>query len=148
MTSATIRPMTIDDAAAVAALNGDLGYPTTTPEASERIATLAASDSHVALVAEVDGRVVGWVHVARKPSLVEAATVQVMGLVVGDGHRSRGIGLRLLVEAEAWAARAGARRIVVGSRVTRERAHRFYLRHGYALHKTSHWFEKRVTKGA
>jgi hypothetical protein len=32
--------------------------------------------------------------------------------------------------------------MIVGTRVTRERAHRFYQREGYALQKTSHFFDK------
>jgi hypothetical protein len=34
----------------------------------------------------------------------------------------------------------------VATRVTRERAHRFYLREGFALDKTSHIFERPITE--
>ena len=54
------------------------------------------------------------------------------GLVVDDGHRSAGIGAELLAAAEAWARESGATKMVVRSRVARERAHRFYEREGYA----------------
>jgi hypothetical protein len=36
--------------------------------------------------------------------------------------------------------------MVVRSRITRERAHGFYERHGYATVKTSHVFEKPLTE--
>jgi len=34
--------------------------------------------------------------------------------------------------------------MLVGTRVTRQRAHRFYEREGYAVAKTSHFFEKEL----
>jgi len=37
---------------------------------------------------------------------------------------------------------------VVGTRVTPERAHRFYQREGYTLEKTSHFFQKGLAPGA
>jgi len=45
-------------------------------------------------------------------------------------------------EAERWARERGAVTLRVGSRTTREGAHRFYEREGYTLAKTSHWFQK------
>ena len=46
-------------------------------------------------------------------------------------HRSAGIGAALVEAAEAWARERGATAIIVRSRSTRERAHRFYERIGY-----------------
>jgi GNAT superfamily N-acetyltransferase len=59
-----------------------------------------------------------------------------MGLVVEAEQRSARIGARLLSEGEAWARQRGARRMVIGTRVEREAAHRFYSREGYRLEKT------------
>ena len=141
----TIRRMRPADATAVAELNGQLGYPSAPDEVVERLA--AADGAHgTLLVAEEDDRVIGWVHVALKASLLEERTAQVMGIVVDASHRGAGVGTRLMAEAEAWATARGARRLIVGSRVTRERAHAFYLERGYALHKTSRWFEKRLAR--
>jgi GNAT superfamily N-acetyltransferase len=86
--------------------------------------------------------VVGWIHVSRVTSLAVSDTALVGGLVVDEPHRSANIGAALLVAAERWAIEHGARTMTVSSRVTRERAHRFYEREGYALLKTSHVFEK------
>ena len=65
-----------------------------------------------------------------------------MALVVGDGARNGGIGGDLLAAAESWAAGRGSRTLLVATRVTRNDAHRFYRRAGFALNKTSHVFEK------
>ena len=86
----------------------------------------------------------GWVHVALKASLVDVPSAQVMGLVVDEGQRGGGIGKGLLLRAETWAAERGMRRMLVASRTTRERAHRFYEREGYAVLKRSYFFEKQL----
>lgn len=140
-----IRPMTAADAALVADLTTQLGYPTSPAETTERISILLEHpDDHAALVAEGGARVIGWVHVAIYTSLESGRVATIGGLIVGEGHRSSGIGLELLTAAEAWARDNGAAKMVVRSRVTRDRAHRFYEREGYRLFKTSHVFEKRL----
>jgi GNAT superfamily N-acetyltransferase len=138
-----IRPMTAADATPVADLTTQLGYPTTADETARRLAKLdERSDEHALLVAEEDGRVVGWVHVELLNSLESGMRANIGGLVVDEGHRSVRIGAELLAAAEAWARERGVDRMVVYTRITRERAHRFYEREGYALVKTSHVFEK------
>ena len=139
-----IRPMTAADASLAADLTTQLGYPTTPAETTERLAILAARpDDHAALVAEEGGRVVGLVHVGIYTSLESGRVATIGGLVVDEAHRSGGIGAELLRAAEDWARESGAGKMTVRSRVTRERAHRFYEREGYVLLKTSHVFEKR-----
>ncbi len=139
-----IRPMTAADAPFVADLTTQLGYPSSAEETVERLAGFDAR--HAALVAEDDGNAVGWVHVALVPSLAMGLTADIGGLVVDDAHRSGGIGAELLAAAEAWAREHGAARMVVRSRIARERAHRFYEREGYDLIKTSHVFEKSLVQ--
>jgi GNAT superfamily N-acetyltransferase len=140
-----IRPMTAADAPLVADLSTQLGYPSTADETVERLALLNASpDVRSVLVAEEDGRAIGWVHVELEASLLSGIKADIGGLVVDEAHRSGGVGADLLAAAEAWARQHGALRMVVRSRVTRERAHRFYEREGYAHLKTSHVFEKRL----
>ena len=70
--------------------------------------------------------------------------VLIGGLVVREGMRSLGIGRRLCEEVERWCVERGAGMVRVTSRSTREAAHRFYLRDGYELVKTSMVFEKQV----
>jgi GNAT superfamily N-acetyltransferase len=140
-----IRPMTTADAPLVADLTTQLGYPVTAAETAERLAMLdARPDEHAALVADADGRAVGWVHVELSTSLASGQSASIGGLVIDERHRSSGIGAELLAAAEVWARERGAGTMVVRSRIARERAHRFYEREGYALVKTSHVFEKRL----
>jgi GNAT superfamily N-acetyltransferase len=136
--------MRLEDAEAVAALTTELGYPVDAAGQASRIAALLSDPpDHAAFVA-VDGhdRAIGWAHVMRQRYLEGETTAVIMGLVVGDDHRSAGIGARLLEACEQWASGAGCASMTVRSRVTRERAHGFYTRHGYELEKTSHTFRK------
>jgi GNAT superfamily N-acetyltransferase len=137
-----IRSMTADDAPLVADLTTQLGYPTASEQTFQRMSGL--DGRHAALVADEDGRAIGWVHVALVTSLVSGLKADIGGLVVDESHRSGGVGAALLAAAEAWAREQGASGMVVRSRIARERAHRFYEREGYELVKTSHVFEKRL----
>jgi GNAT superfamily N-acetyltransferase len=142
--TATVRPARPDDAPALAALAGQLGYPSHAQDVRERLPEVTAnSDATVLVAGDGPGETVqGWIHVELKRSLLAPLAAQVMGLVVDEGRRSEGIGATLLEAAEGWARERGCHHMLVATRVTRERAHGFYRRSGYALLKTSHIFEK------
>lgn len=138
-----IRPATLEDAAILADLTGQLGYPTSEAQLVARLRPVLASSNDVVLVAVDDvDRPIGWVHVSRELLLEATDTASLQGLVVDDAHRSGGVGAELLRAAEAWARANGCIRMTVRSRIARERAHRFYEREGYVLEKTSHVFRK------
>lgn len=141
----TIRRVEANDAEAVAALSGQLGYGATPEEMRRRIAKLADCEENqavfVACMTE-DGRVIGWIDVAITYHLQSEPFVLIGGLVVQLGVRSLGVGKRLCEEAEAWTRTKGISIIRVTSRSTRPDAHRFYLRDGYTEIKTSKVFEK------
>ena len=137
-----VRPPLPADAPALAALAGELGYPTTAEELLSRLAALHPTDAAVLVSTDADDVPTGWCHVEMRRSLVEPISALIMGLVIGEGHRSSGIGAVLLASAERWARARGCRRLVVATRITRERAHRFYAREGYEVSKTSYFLTK------
>jgi GNAT superfamily N-acetyltransferase len=141
--TAQLRRARPSDAERLAELAAQLGYPLAPGELAARFPVVAGSNAALVLVA-IDDRdaPVGWIHVELKATLLAPLTAQVMGLVVDEAARSRGIGARLLEHGEAWARERGCHAMLVGTRITRERAHRFYRRQGYDLLKTSHFFEK------
>lgn len=66
------------------------------------------------LVAESDGRVVGYVRLGRPTPLdCNAHVQQIQGLAVADEARGRGVGRALIRAAVAEARRRGARRITL-----------------------------------
>ena len=138
-----IRAIAPGDAPSVAELSGQLGYDTTVEEMRQRIAVLPPlRDHHIALVGCLDDEVVGWIEAEVTHHLQSAPHTLITGLVVKDGVRSFGIGRRLCAEVEEWSRRNGISIVRVTSRSTRERAHQFYLRDGFAQTKISHVFEK------
>ena len=138
-----IRPMRDTDAARVAALTTQLGYPVTAEELARRLAGVRTHHGHELLVAvDREDRAIGWIHVARHPTLESSEVAVIHGLVVDESARSGGIGRALVDAAEAWSREHGATSIIVRSRSTRRRAHRFYQKIGYREVKRSHVFEK------
>lgn len=137
------RAIALDDAPAIAELSGQLGYEASKTQMSDRIASiLPLTNNHLALVACVGGQVVGWIEAEIARHLQSEPHTVITGLVVRDDVRSLGVGSRLCAEAEEWSLQRGVPVIRVTSRMTRERAHRFYLREGFVQTKTSAVFEK------
>ncbi len=130
------------DAARIAELSGELGYPATTQEIKARLAQLKPAAQHAVFLAEVDKLVIGWIHVSVAPLLEVPRRAEVNGLVVADGQRSHGAGAKLLEAAEKWAHAKRCKGMSVRSNVIRERAHAFYERHGYQHFKTQKAFRK------
>lgn len=137
-----MRPPLPTDAPALAALAGELGYPTSAEALLGRLAALHPTDAAVMVSTDRDDHPIGWCHVEMRRTLVEPMSALIVGLVIGEGHRSAGIGAALLAAAEAWARARGCKRLVVATRITRERAHRFYAREGYEVSKTSYFLTK------
>lgn len=141
--SLRVRVIAYEDAAAVAALCRQLGYKVSVAAVEAQIGRLAGcAESQVARVACMGAEVVGWIEAAMTCHLQSAPHVLITGLVVRDGARSMGVGKRLCAEIEDWSRAKGVRVVRVTSRMSREGAHRFYLREGYERVKTSAVFEK------
>ena len=130
------------DAARIAELSGELGYPATEKEMKTRLAQLKPAAQHAVFLAEADKLVVGWIHVSVSPLLEVPRRAEVNGLIVSDGQRSHGAGAELLEAAEKWARAKGCKGMSVRSNVIRDRAHLFYERHGYVHFKTQKAFRK------
>ena len=143
----TLRPMQATDAAAVAHLSGELGYPataeqmTTRLEAVRRSATTQPAEVFVACDKD-SGEVVGWIHVAVPAMIAIDAQPDIWGLVVAGSHRGRGIGACLMAVAEAWARDRGYTSMWLRSSQHRLDAHRFYKRLGYEIVKTQVTFSR------
>jgi GNAT superfamily N-acetyltransferase len=138
-----IRPAQPEDVPALAALAGQLGYPTTPEGMAARLQALAEDDRHAVFVAvEADGQVVGWIHVYLCLQVIADREAEIGGLVVDEMHRSRGVGARLVREAEDWARARGCGGMTVRTNVVRERAHAFYRRLGFREVKVQRVFYK------
>ena len=137
-----VRPPLPGDAPALAALAGELGYPTSSEALLGRMAALHPTDAVLIVSTDADDIPTGGCHVEVRRTLVEPLSALILGLVVGEQHRAAGIGSELLAAAERWARARNCRRLVVATRITRERAHAFYAREGYEVAKTSYFLTK------
>ena len=133
------------DAARLAQLAGELGYPTSTAQIKQRLRQITPASQHAIFVAALPkGEVVGWLHLSVEPLLEVDIRGEVNGLVVGEKYRSLGAGAVLLAAAETWARKQGCKSISVRSNVIRERAHKFYECNGYEHYKTQKAFRKAI----
>lgn len=138
-----IRKAKVSDAERLAILSGQLGYPTTAKQMTARLKrALREKDGACFVADEREHGVIGWVHVSVTPLLEVERRAEVNGLVVDERVRSQGAGRSLLAAAEKWAREMGCAGMSVRSNVIRERAHTFYLRHGYEHYKTQKAFRK------
>jgi GNAT superfamily N-acetyltransferase len=132
--AALIRSARPDDAADVARLLGQLGYPSTPDQVLRRLSRLDAGDAHLVLVCEFAGRLIGLVTAWAGDCIHRDGPIgRVTALIVADGQRQRGTGSDLLARAEAWLRRRGATVAIVNAQLTRAEAHRFYESRGYAV---------------
>jgi GNAT superfamily N-acetyltransferase len=143
-----IRPAAAADAAAIAALSRQLGYPADPAEIVERLAAIVDRGDALVLVAEdEEGTVAGWIHVMGSHLLEGPPRAEITGLIVDEAHRRLGLGAALMAAAEAWAASSGYGEVRLRSNVVREQAHSFYEQLGYARTKTQLVFAKTIDLG-
>jgi GNAT superfamily N-acetyltransferase len=137
--------MTAADAAQVAALAGELGYPSTPAQIETRFRTVQGNpDSRAFVASDARGHVQGWVHVYGRHHLESDGTAEIGGLVVAQESRGQGVGRALMGAAESWAREHGYQRVRLGSNIVRVEAHDFYKRLGYSVLKTHHRFQKLI----
>jgi GNAT superfamily N-acetyltransferase len=140
-----MRLARIDDAAEMARLAGELGYPMSITERARRLGVLLPNDLHYVAVAAKDDHLLGWVHVEHRFSLEGGDRAEVMGLVVDSSARRHGLGRELVDVAENWARTRGLAAVTVRSNAARELSHPFYEALGYSREKTQHVYRKVVT---
>jgi hypothetical protein len=81
----TARMATRDDIERIAALCGQLGYPTTKQQALKRLKGILDQPGHRVLVAEIpEGDIAGWVHVFVRPLVITELHAEIGGLVVEE----------------------------------------------------------------
>jgi GNAT superfamily N-acetyltransferase len=126
----TIRDARAADSRAIAALLTQLGYPSDGDAVEERLDRLGVVGDRV-IVAEVNGDVVGVVHLQVTPALERERPAGKLGaLVVDEAHRGQGIGRTLFDAVEQEARLRGCELIYLTTAERRDDAHAFYERLG------------------
>lgn len=139
-----VRLAVPEDAEQIAQLSGQLGYPASTGETLQRLAEISGYAEHAVYVSDEDGTLPGWIHVAVAPSLLACKRAEIVGLVVHEQHRGRGVGRALMEQAEQWAKEMDCISVRLRSNVQRDGAHAFYEKSGYRFTKLQKAFSKEL----
>lgn len=140
-----VRIARAGDAAALAELATQLGYPSTPAEVTERLEAIFGHPDHVVFVAELqNGRAAGFLHGFCGMILETGARAEILGLVADSAHRGQGIGRSLVAEAQRWAQSKGHQVLHVRCNVVRTAAHAFYEGLGFECVKTQKNFQKKL----
>ena len=135
-----IRAAVESDASGVNEVSIFLGYrELPEPQAHENLNFLINSTVDNVYVSEVDGKIVGWVHVFYAPKLASESFYEIGGLVVNPEFRGLGIG-RSLVQHVLNNFKAKFR---VRCNEKRAESHQFYESIGFGSNKVQRVFEIR-----
>ncbi|MFC5833940.1 GNAT family N-acetyltransferase [Nonomuraea insulae] len=122
-----VRPASCEDAAALAHLLGQLGYPTVVAEAAHRLALWHATPRSVVLTGVLGTEVCGVAAVHAIPLLERPGLRgRLVALVVAEAARGRGLGHALMDAAEAQARQWECLEMEITSSHDRTTAHHFY----------------------
>ena len=144
--ASAIRVATIADAAEIARLSAQLGYPAPVETFAARLRRLLDSRVHAVLVAvsDADRHLAGFIALEQRITLESGERVEIVGLVVDADARRGGVGRSLVAAAEQWAGDHGLDEVFLRSNVVRPEAHPFYEGLGYTRTKTQHAYRKRL----
>jgi GNAT superfamily N-acetyltransferase len=140
----TPRAARASDAAQIARLAGELGYPVDATAMAARLDALIGNPRQCVRVIDGEGRLAGWIAAERRLSLEAGERVEITGLVVDGASRRDGVGRTLVAAAEAWAREQGIEVVVVRSNVQRQASHPFYEGLGYVRQKSQHVYAKHL----
>jgi GNAT superfamily N-acetyltransferase len=140
-----LRAMTCGDVADGVALLAQLGYVMTADTAAGRMRDVLSTPDHRLLLAEIEGRIVGLMHVFLRPAVENPREAVVQALVVDEGCRRAGVGRALMAEAERWGREWNCCSVVLGSNIARAPAHAFYAALGYNAAATAYVLRKSLS---
>ncbi|MBU1568861.1 MAG: GNAT family N-acetyltransferase [Proteobacteria bacterium] len=139
------RKATNADCHAIAELTAQLGYLADVSEIRERLAKILPRDDYAVYVAEDDaGAIVGWIQTRISHLLGSGLMIEIVGLIVAENARRRGVGHILVQCAEKWALEHGANEIIVRSNTKRIASHLFYPSLGFQPAKSQQVYRKKI----
>ena len=137
--AAMLRAAMADDAAAIAELATQLGYPVTAKVMATRLENLPA-ETEAVVVATIAGAVRAWMQVGVALSIESQPFVEIRGLVVDADLRASGLGSQLVEFAKSWAQAKHVSSLRVRSNIVRTATHAFYEKRGFIVSKTQKVF--------
>jgi ribosomal protein S18 acetylase RimI-like enzyme len=113
--------------------NREIGGDTIAPEYVDAFARMQKQGDNRMLLAQIDGKIVGALHLAFVPGLSRRGTTRAIieSVRVASDARGQNIGTAIMKHAIAEARAGGAKLIQLTSDKRRARAHLFYRRLGF-----------------
>jgi ribosomal protein S18 acetylase RimI-like enzyme len=127
-------------------LNFQLGYEIPFDAFKENYKRLIKSPMDDIFVFIDQENVMGWIHLKERHLLQGEVAMEVVGLVVDEKSRGKGVGKALLLFAEDRVRMRGLKKIILTSNIIRTEAHKFYESLGFKNIKLSKRFEKKLLK--
>ena len=138
-----IREANLNDTEMLYKINKEeLGYDFDLENTRIRLGSLLNTSSNKIIVAEVNQKIVGYIHGADYDLFYSNPMKNIMGIAVSSEYKRKGIGRLLIKEIESWAKSSGAVGVRLNSGSTRLSAHEFYLSCGYESKKEQKNFFK------
>lgn len=131
-----VRQAVVSDAEDIYHINKtSLGYEYDLEKQKAKLEIILSDSTQVVLVADIDKRVVGYIHLANYDVIYADNYKNCLGLAVDNDYKRMGIGSALLRQGEIWAKQNGAAGIRLCSGIERQNAHKFYISQGYVENK-------------
>ncbi len=121
----------------------DLGYECDAELVKTRLENLDSNNECV-FVADVNGNVVGYVHIIKFNTLYYKSMANIQGMVVSKEYQRKGYGKELMNAAENWARERNIEMVRLNSGFVRPEAHEFYRAIGYCNEKEQIRFMKQL----
>ncbi|MET0890570.1 MAG: GNAT family N-acetyltransferase [Stenotrophomonas maltophilia] len=132
----------MEDAAEVARLCTQLGYPASTDEMTARMGVVISAGDRQVFVIQDGERLLGWIGIELRTTLETGRKAEIVGLVVDAGARRSGAGKALVAAAENWVRQHGLDAVMVRSNTVRIESHPFYEGLGFVRRKSQHVYSK------
>jgi len=126
-----VREAVAADAAAIANLVTQLGYPTALASMEPRLKRVLSLSHHRIMVAESAGAVIGVAGVCVDHGVELETYGRITALAVDERWRGTGVGRLLVEQVERWCRERGADRVTLTSGHNRPESHKFYKALGY-----------------
>ncbi len=138
------RIASINDSLEIARLSGQLGYNVEEDPVIERLTKILGQEDHVVIVAEIEGKLIGWIHAHGRYLIESPPYVEIGGLIVNSTYRGQKIGKILVERCEEWSKLSGFKEIRVRTNETRLETIIFYEKIGFQNTKSQKVFKKEL----
>ncbi|MFB7139816.1 GNAT family N-acetyltransferase [Gottfriedia sp. NPDC056225] len=131
-----------NDSAEIARLSCQLGYNVQKNQVIERLDKILEQEDHVVIVAEFEGKLIGWIHAHGRYLIESPPYIEIGGLIVDSNYRGQKIGKFLVERCEEWSKSLGYKEIRVRTNETRLETLIFYKKIGFENTKLQKVFKK------